>query len=81
MITDLYQHDHFGHVVQVTARQSSWVEFYQKDTDQLRWLETHTFEPAYTRIDRGGPIPIDLVERRQQALAQGILVPREFLTS
>ena len=81
MITDLYRHDHFGHVVQITAHEAQWVEFHLKETDELRWLETDSFVSAYTRIDRGDPIQINLTERRQQAHAQGILVPREFLTS
>jgi hypothetical protein len=80
MITDLYQHDHFGHLAQITALEANWVEFHLKETDELRWLETHTFTSAYTLIDRGDPIQINLTERRQQAHAQGILVPKEFLT-
>jgi hypothetical protein len=80
MINDLYQHDHFGHLAQITAFEANWVEFHLKETDELRWLETHSFTSAYTRIDRGDPIQINLTERRQQAHALGILVPREFLT-
>lgn len=80
MINDLYQHTHFRHLAQVTAHASNWVEFHLKETDELRWLETRSFTQAYTLIDRGDPIQINLMERRQQAHARGILVPREFLT-
>ena len=75
--TDLYQHDHFKHLAQITALEGQWVEFMEQG--QLRWLERMVFEQAYTYYRDGDPIGHDLAELRAQARKQGILVPREIL--
>ena len=75
-ITDLYKHDHFGNLVQVTAQEGNWVEFLSKGS--LFWLELPVFLRAYHYYNDGDPINVDLVKLRATAQASGILIPREI---
>jgi len=75
-ITDLYQHKHFGTLVQVTAHEGSWVEFL-KDRE-LFWLEQLVFESAYTYYRDGDPITVDLQVLRESARRSGIHIPYEI---
>lgn len=77
----LYKHSFLGTLVQITEQQGSWVEFMDKQTNQLRWLEIPVFATAFEWQNEGDPIAINLTEQRNQARAKGILVPREFLTN
>jgi len=77
-ITDLYQHKHWGTLVQVTAHEGSWVEFL-KDRE-LFWLEQLVFESAYTYYRDGDPITVDLQALRESARRSGIHIPYEIAT-
>ena len=74
--TDLYKHDHFGNLVQITAVGGNWVEFLSKGS--LFWLEQPVFNQAYTYYRDGDPINVDITALRAVARATGILVPREI---
>jgi len=75
-ITDLYKHEHFGNLVQITRQEANWVEFLSKGT--LFWLELPVFLRAYHYYNDGDPIEADLVKLRQLARQSGILIPHEF---
>lgn len=76
MITDLYTHNHFKNLVQITSQEGNWVEFLSKGS--LFWLELPIFHTAYTYHRDGDPIEADLEALRALAHNAGILVPHEF---
>lgn len=78
-VNDLYLHTHFEEYVQVTNRAGTWVEFLDKTTNQLRWLEEDIFTTAYRYLDQGDPISANLTLLRRQAKQNNILIPHEFL--
>ena len=75
-ITDLYKHEHFGNLVQITAQEGNWVEFLSKGS--LFWLELPVFLRAYHYYNDGDPIEADLNGLRRIARAANILIPHEF---
>ena len=75
-ITDLYKHDHFKNLVQITGQEGNWVEFLSKGS--LFWLELPVFSRAYTYYRDGDPIQADLTLLRKLAHDAGILIPHEF---
>lgn len=75
-ITDLYKHEHFGNLVQITAQEGNWVEFLSKGS--LFWLELPVFLRAYHYYNDGDPIEADLNGLRQLAKEANILIPHEF---
>lgn len=78
--THNYYHPHLGHSVQVTSMQGDWVEFYNKGTAQLAWLESRIFEHAFNHTGPGPELTVDLPALRETAHQAGILVPWEFGT-
>ena len=74
-----YQHQYLGHKVRVTELAEQWVEFINLDSDQIAWLELVVFERAYGQGQAATTSQTDLVARRAQARAMGLLVPQEFL--
>lgn len=77
-ITDLYRHDHFGNLVQVTESAGGWVEFLSNGS--LFWLEEPVFLQAYTYYRDGDPIEANLAQLRALADQAGILIPPSIRT-
>lgn len=80
---DVCQHKTLrGVVCDVTAVKGLWVEFKTRDKEGLRWLEHDVFEQTHTVVRNSHVLLAcwtDVEQLRQQAVNEGIAVPREFL--
>lgn len=83
-VTDVYKHKHFENLVLVSAIANGWVEFFNKKSKELFWLEQSIFEQAYTRYEDSEAYVFmqddidNLNVLRQLAQIKGILIPREI---